>query len=1657
MMRIATICTNRRATTRIAATAALLLSVLLAAPSSNAQGSRKDDIVFGPGGHPVAGATVTVCQANATGTPCSPLATIYTDATLTVPAANPFQTDGIGNYHFYAPAGRYMLQISGPGITGTITYPDVILASDVSSSGAGNNISAFGLTLGGNLSVAGNATINGSLSAGSFSPSSLSVAGNETVAGPRPRVDVTAYGAKGDGSTDDTAAIQAAINLACTTNGGGGTVFLPAPTGSGYVVTQPQSPNNGPIFTIPAGCTGAGQGLHILGGSQNWEAGETGGYKAPQVRIHANCGASPGLGPVFLFNTNGSRTLENLMIDGCNQAVQGNGTSSPPNLKLLNVGLSIQTNSGQGICTTTTCTTDTVPLAVYNLIEFLWDGGGANDNVGNASILVAEENGTSGNGSGLATFRNLFLAGTGAGGGVIADTRCSNGCSAAQNLHFEDIETEGQGSTPFLTVQAENGNPNSAGVYYLEHVGASDNNPGTPCVSLSGAAWYPDITLIDSQCSGTSSPAIVVQNGTILGCLIVGNQSVGHSAVDTNGNIKSGCIWQTNSGIDYTSSIASLSSSKLKTNATVSSGFFGNTESCPIGMTKSGDSNRSLCIDPFFGWGFGPGGTSGSGYDVRGYRSGNQSFALALAQADAPTSPSATLAAGGTLTPATISVNTISNLSGSTEQVFCNGGCGGVQVGDSVTVSGNSNPNFNTTVTVTAVTSLYTWTFTTATPGSGTGGTYPSYYFYVLESTTVASSCSAGNLTGPSKEVKAAPTTGNQTINLSWTAGVGSAAGYCVWRGTSPGGENAYTYVSGQGTTSFSDTGSVTFTSGSLSAGNQTFPASPQFTWNPTGLGINTTSPQYNLDVAGTAAVNSLNGVQKAERFAGADAAAKVNACLQAASTTSGVCDARGLTGTLTGSAHIAIPTATILIWGNAQLTISDATTNDAIELGGDGASLYGDQGAGPGLVSRPDVGGYIACGTIGCTVIKNPNAATGNIEWNNIEKMSLIATGAGSKVIDLTSIGHAHIEDNRIILGSGGGSYGIFGDTSNGNHDSTNNLIKHNEINNQQQNDICLYEAGIFNINQLEINVCYLAAQSTGQGGYVFAKDSNGNYPNNVQLYGNDCEQGGATSSFGVICYDVRQAQDITIGPNNRCEHVYNCFRFPSDGSAVGIHVIDPYLSLSNNTQIEPNEPATAMIAIDNNGHNWNPSMHFGMNDLAGPNLLGNAGFEGWQNSTALYFWGGASGTSINQPGSGIYLQGTSAGANPAADSYTQGSYNVRVGDGATAGLGINSACIQVDATVEYTLMFRVAAPSTTNTFRPGFRFYSDPNCTEANKITNVATNARVLTPQNYMGYSALAGTGPNWQSSNASLTYNNGITCNCSVTGFDWTVATANAWTPTRNYGITFRVPNAYGSATTIAHSMRIFLLENTAAANNYVYFDDVILSQGPVSLDLRPAALADSGNGGTVNAYSSYNFAGTVSLQANTGFAGTFTHSDTANRTYTLPDASGTVALQTPLPSWGFQHSGSGQGFSANAVKVWGVIVPYAVSFSHIDYNISTFDSSTSDNYDVGLYGPCAVNTASCPLVTHIGAQNLTTTGYKQASVSSATIQPGLYWIAITGNAATAQVSTTSISEWTACPSTNSSTASSGGALPSAIATPNCTAPAWTGAPVIGIGIE
>src|SRR6185437_2134501 len=120
-------------------------------------------------------ATVRVCTEPASGTPCTPLASIFSDPGLTTPLANPFTSDASGNYAFYAACGpQYHIQLSGSGLT-AIDVPNQALpgCGGTASNPAGSNtqiqvnmLGAFGaspnftwvsptLTLGQASSVAG--------------------------------------------------------------------------------------------------------------------------------------------------------------------------------------------------------------------------------------------------------------------------------------------------------------------------------------------------------------------------------------------------------------------------------------------------------------------------------------------------------------------------------------------------------------------------------------------------------------------------------------------------------------------------------------------------------------------------------------------------------------------------------------------------------------------------------------------------------------------------------------------------------------------------------------------------------------------------------------------------------------------------------------------------------------------------------------------------------------------------------------------------------------------------------------------------------------------------------------------------------------------------------------------------------------------------------------------------------------------------------------------------------------------------------------------------------------------------------------------------------------------------------------------------------------
>ena len=648
-----------------------LTIVVFVAQGASAQGSRKDDIVLGPSGHPISGATITVCQATATGTPCTPLATIYTDATLMTTSPNPFSSDGIGNYHFYAPAGRYLLQISGPGISGTITYPDVILPPDVSSTSAGNDISAFGLNLGGNLTVAGNTTITGTLTTVNFnpgvlSPSSLQVGGDECAAGPRPDIDVTCppYNAKGDNTTDDTAAITAAINASCATTIYGQAnhpdVFFPPGM---YHVAQTQSPSTTP--DLPS-CSG----LHLVGG------GFTGGgaqfITSPQTEIIVIDGASPSAAPVLgIFYPQNGVTLENLTISAYNEAVWISGAAE---INFKNVCLSVNTSGD----------TDNTPLKITDTFWVWYTGGCLNTVGGTIPVAILDGETTAGTvGVGLVYFQNVLAT----GGGFQYIVKAAQGVPSA-NIVFRNITLE-NAATDFFTVTDPGDYQLStmAGLTF-DHVTFSDPTGSNQAIVNYNVPYAGSLlTGVNITTSGGGSPIAIKMTAGTLGESFILSCSYGCSdqVVNGSGAPVSGATVTNLNGFDYL--VNTNDATRLRSDP-----FSANVDYGPAArFTEAGASFAKMALDPAFGLMFN-GGTYG--FDSEGYQAASEpgTVDVGFATVMPPTNVAGTPTTGGSLTPGTYYYFIISCTNGS-----CNAPYSAPSVPTAAVVVGGSNNAVNLT------------------------------------------------------------------------------------------------------------------------------------------------------------------------------------------------------------------------------------------------------------------------------------------------------------------------------------------------------------------------------------------------------------------------------------------------------------------------------------------------------------------------------------------------------------------------------------------------------------------------------------------------------------------------------------------------------------------------------------------------------------------------------------------------------------------------------------------------------------------------------------------------------------------------------------------------------------------------------------------------
>jgi len=827
--------TSTLSRTKIKSYAAILCALFVfAAPSAFAQGSRKDDIAFGTNGRPLAGATITVCTSGAAGTPCSPLSTLYTDATLTVPSPNPFQADGLGNYHFYAAPGRYVVQISGNGIN-PYTIKDTILPNDPSTPSF-NSVTATSISLGGNLTVGGNASVTGTLTAGVFNPSSIStgslnVSGNESHAGPRPWIDVTAppYSAQGNGAADDTLAIQAAINSACTSSTGGGTVYFPPASGANpiYVLSQPNPlsissislTSNVVTVTVSGGTLPSAYATNfpvIISGVTNdlfngtWSIASVNSSTQFTFNLTASNTSSSG-GQVNLPAVYIPPGCIGLTFQG-GGSFGGNGAQfSRPPLTRVGVGSSssnlgpvfLVANSGAASAVTfrdlaiqgnnqavqvfdTTSATffnvemsvgnrtgplvdtvDNAPLAIYNTFWF-WYENGALNTIGSASNQPA--------------MVLAYVNGAGQpGGGIgvirnilsssyyLVDNRANTAVSEG-TLDFENDQQENNGN-PFFTVTNSGGH---SFTLFSDLIFKQDFQydcvSNSPFIVLNAPAEFNSIHLEQvSGCVGSNLfNSIQVLNGNLDSVFL---ESAG-AVVDGSGNPIGNVEIHHNQGVEFiTKNQTAALETQVGNGGANCAGCYGNEHGPPVSFTQSGNTQRDMALNPYAGllWGDG----THPGFESAINRNATNSVAVNFAQAIAPNGLAAAPTTGGTL-------------------------------------------------------------------ANGT-------YYYSIE----AGSASTSTISAASTEVSVTLSGANNAVNLTWSAPGGTNPGTCfIFRSTTPGGTygggTPYYQINACPThLSFTDTGGAPNGSGAALLTNQTL--APFYTFagnstNPNGGNV----PYYN-------------------------------------------------------------------------------------------------------------------------------------------------------------------------------------------------------------------------------------------------------------------------------------------------------------------------------------------------------------------------------------------------------------------------------------------------------------------------------------------------------------------------------------------------------------------------------------------------------------------------------------------------------------------------------------------------------------------------------------------------------------------------------------------------------------------------------------------
>lgn len=543
-----------------------LAALAVCAPAAQAQGTRKDDMVLNARGTPQAGANVAVCLpgANTAVTPCAPRANIYSDAALTQAKPNPITTDGLGNYFFYATPGKYTLQIYGPGIT-TKVIPDVIVPIDpmapaFSSITASGGISAFSLSLSGNLTVNGSAAVTLGLTAPAVTMANQSVApstpptGNVVMYAKPDRklyfkddtgveqpvggaganaalkpanADAVCYASpSGDDANDGLSMGSAKQHVYnCLTALPGGSASAPATTGKGTVDFADGTTYGGPA---------TGGGFWVMGASDpNYASQPTGwmrisgpvnfiGYgckNAPQIGTQSQCQAPWGSGvdanhpAIWLSGVRQTMGFANLAIQYPGVAVRAgkcsdgtvpaDGSCGTSSIRFLNVSANLNQIAGNG-------PTFDIGSGVYwfylDYVSLLANASASATLTDDVRQAIVVNPGASGASSSITVTNSEVRS-----GGIKYSPGASTWWMTVRNLEVEGDFSNPQGPPVWLTSVPKTGVATLSGIFVADA-------PNTPCVRVDNAAGNPGDNIFISGLMGctASDGSSVVGPGIVL-------------------------------------------------------------------------------------------------------------------------------------------------------------------------------------------------------------------------------------------------------------------------------------------------------------------------------------------------------------------------------------------------------------------------------------------------------------------------------------------------------------------------------------------------------------------------------------------------------------------------------------------------------------------------------------------------------------------------------------------------------------------------------------------------------------------------------------------------------------------------------------------------------------------------------------------------------------------------------------------------------------------------------------------------------------------------------------------------------------------------------------------------------------------------------------